>query len=141
MRITNVEISFDGVHSSNGREHLLGFSCVTFEHCFVVQDLRIINGDRGPFVSMPSRKLMDHCPQCRTKNHLRAKYCNNCGSRLSDDRIYINSLTGKPKYYEDLVYPITQDFREYLEREIMRRYAEVRGQLDTSREGATLPKS
>ncbi|MEZ6068130.1 MAG: hypothetical protein R3B90_21000 [Planctomycetaceae bacterium] len=32
------------------------------------RDLKIIQGTRGPFVAMPSRKLMDRCRRCGCKN-------------------------------------------------------------------------
>jgi stage V sporulation protein G len=35
---------------------------------------------------MPSRKLCDHCPACHEKNHLKARFCNNCGRRLNEER-------------------------------------------------------
>src|SRR5262249_15970961 len=53
---------------------------------FVVRDLKIIEGTKGSFVAMPSRKLTDRCPQCGCKNHLRARFCNQCGGKLDEDR-------------------------------------------------------
>jgi stage V sporulation protein G len=34
-----------------------GLASVVFDDCFVVHDLRVVDGDRGYFVAMPSRKL------------------------------------------------------------------------------------
>jgi stage V sporulation protein G len=34
-----------------------GIASVIFDDCFVVHDLRVVDGDRGFFVAMPSRKL------------------------------------------------------------------------------------
>ena len=64
-------------------ERLKAFCSITFDNCFVVRDLKIIDGSNGPFVAMPSRKLTSHCPGCGMKNHLRAQYCNQCGKRLT----------------------------------------------------------
>lgn len=36
---------------------LLGFASVTFDGCFVVHNLRIVSGEKGVFVAMPSRQL------------------------------------------------------------------------------------
>ncbi len=41
----------------NSDDRLQGFCSITFDDCFVVRDLRIIEGSNGPFVAMPSRKL------------------------------------------------------------------------------------
>ena len=74
-------------------ERLKAFCSVTFDDCFVIRDLKIIDGTSGAFVAMPSRKLTSHCPKCHAKNHLRAAYCNSCGLRMRDDRaIRIESL-------------------------------------------------
>ena len=34
-----------------------GIASIILDDCFVVHDLRVVNGDRGYFVAMPSRKL------------------------------------------------------------------------------------
>lgn len=34
-----------------------GIASIILDDCFVVHDLRIVDGDRGHFVAMPSRKL------------------------------------------------------------------------------------
>ncbi|MFW6306642.1 MAG: septation regulator SpoVG [Bacillota bacterium] len=32
------------------------FASVTFDDCFVIKDLRVVDGRKGLFISMPSRK-------------------------------------------------------------------------------------
>ncbi len=34
-----------------------GMASIIIDDCFVVHDLRVVDGDRGFFVAMPSRKL------------------------------------------------------------------------------------
>lgn len=41
------------------RNECLGFASITFDNCFVVHDLKIINGNNGLFVSMPSKLKQD----------------------------------------------------------------------------------
>ncbi|MBD3343833.1 MAG: septation regulator SpoVG [Chitinivibrionales bacterium] len=53
MEITEVRISL------RSEEKLKAFASVTFDNCFVVRGLKIINGSDGYFVSMPSRKHKD----------------------------------------------------------------------------------
>ncbi|MCK4307462.1 septation regulator SpoVG [candidate division WOR-3 bacterium] len=38
---------------------LKAFVSITFDNCFVVRGLRVIDGEKGLFVAMPSRKLGD----------------------------------------------------------------------------------
>lgn len=38
---------------------LKAFVTITFDNCFVIRDIKIINGNKGLFVAMPSRKRKD----------------------------------------------------------------------------------
>ena len=40
-------------------EKLRAYVTITFDHCFVIRDLKIIRGMTGLFVSMPSKKRKD----------------------------------------------------------------------------------
>lgn len=40
-------------------ERLKAYVTITFDDCFVVRDLKIINGNNGLFVAMPSKKMKD----------------------------------------------------------------------------------
>lgn len=40
-------------------ERLKAFATITFDNCFVIRDLKIINGNNGLFVAMPSKKRKD----------------------------------------------------------------------------------
>lgn len=41
----------------NGDNRLVGIAAITIDNCFVVHELRIIEGKNGLFVAMPSRKM------------------------------------------------------------------------------------
>jgi stage V sporulation protein G len=51
--ITEVRITL------RNEEKLKAFASITFDDCFVVRGLKVINGSQGYFVSMPSRKRKD----------------------------------------------------------------------------------
>jgi stage V sporulation protein G len=40
-------------------ERLKAYVAITFDHCFVVRDLKVIDGNNGLFVAMPSKKRKD----------------------------------------------------------------------------------
>ncbi len=40
-------------------ERLKAYVTITFDECFVVHDVKIINGNSGLFVAMPSKKRKD----------------------------------------------------------------------------------
>jgi len=99
-------------------DRLQGFCSITFDDCFVIRDLKIIEGANGPFVAMPSRKLTAHCPKCGCKNHLRAAFCNQCGLRLKDD-LAIKDQEGRAKLYADIAHPINSPCREMIQNRVI----------------------
>jgi stage V sporulation protein G len=117
MLITEVRVKLvDDPH-----ERLMAFCSVTFDGCFVIRDLKLIQGKTGPFVAMPSRKLTDRCPRCDTKNHLRAAFCNQCGAKLNDDRAAKDS-DGRAKLYADIAHPINSACREQIQKDVVEAY-------------------
>jgi stage V sporulation protein G len=40
-------------------DRLKAYAAITFDHCFVVRDLKVIHGNNGLFVAMPSKKRKD----------------------------------------------------------------------------------
>src|SRR5271154_3727771 len=107
----------------DNNERLQAFCSVTFDDCFVIRDLKIIEGTKGSFVAMPSRKLTDRCTQCGSKNHLRARNCNQCGARLDENRALRDS-DGRAKLHADIAHPINSTCREYIQGAILSSYAE-----------------
>jgi stage V sporulation protein G len=104
-------------------ERLKAFCSITFDDCFVVRDLKIIEGANGPFVAMPSRKLTAHCPHCRTKNHLRAVHCNQCGTRLKESQV-VKDDEGRAKLYADIAHPINSACREMIQNRVIQAFTE-----------------
>jgi stage V sporulation protein G len=102
-------------------DRLRAFCSITFDDCFVIRDLKIIEGTSGPFVAMPSRKLTARCPQCGMKNHLRAGYCNNCSLRLKEDPS-VHGQEGRAKLYADIAHPINSACREMIQRRVIEEY-------------------
>lgn len=114
MEITEVRIKL----MEDSDDRLQAFCSITLDDCFVIRDLKIIEGTNGPFVAMPSRKLTSHCPQCGCKNHLRSAYCNQCGRRLKDDRT-IRDQAGRTKLYADIAHPINSPCREMIQQHVI----------------------
>ena len=108
--ITEVRIKL----CEENNERLLAFCSVTFDNSFVVRDLKIIEGTKGTFVAMPSRKLTDRCVKCSSKNHLRSRFCNACGCRLDETRA-TRDLDGRAKLHADIAHPIHSGAREMLQ--------------------------
>lgn len=59
---------------------LRAYVTITFDHCFVIRDLKVINGNSGLFVAMPSKKRKDgtyrdtaHPLDNRTRQMIEAK--------------------------------------------------------------------
>ena len=120
MEITEVRIK---LMEEVAGERLHAFCSITLDDCFVIRDLKIIEGTNGPFVAMPSRKLTSHCQQCGYKNHLRALYCNQCGGRQKEDRA-IRDEDGRAKLYADIAHPINSRCREMIQDKVIQSYHE-----------------
>lgn len=117
MEVTEVRIKL--VEENNERLH--AFCSITFDNAFVVRDLKIIEGTKGLFVAMPSRKLTDRCAHCGYKNHLRARYCNQCGARFDEERA-TRDVDGRAKLHADIAHPINSTCRERVQNTIIDAY-------------------
>ena len=117
MEITEVRIKL----TADTDDRLQAFCSITFDDCFVVRDLKIIEGTNGPFVAMPSRKLTAHCSKCGCKNHLRANYCNQCGAKQQSERATRDS-EGRAKLYADIAHPINSECREMIQEHVISEY-------------------
>lgn len=97
MQITEIK-----VHLMD-EERLKAFVSVTFDNCFAVRNMKVVEGHNGLILCMPSRKASDES-------------------------------------HKDLAHPITQEFRRYLEENILQAYqAEVNkhsGATQTDRSSA-----
>jgi stage V sporulation protein G len=106
VQVTEVRIKL----MEGSEDRLRAFCSITLDHCFVVRDLKVIDGASGPFVAMPSRKLSGHCYRCNYKNHLRAAFCNQCGAKLK-----VSIPADSPqKLYADVAHPVNSDCREMI---------------------------
>ena len=121
MKITEVRVKL----MEDSDDRLQGFCSITFDDCFVVRDLKIIEGTNGPFVAMPSRKLTAHCPKCGCKNHLRSGFCNQCGLRLKEDGP-VKDQDGRAKLYADIAHPINSECREMIQNRVIAEYRSER---------------
>lgn len=79
MKITEIRIHL------MGEDRLKAFASVTFDDSFVVRNMKVVEGTKGVFLCMPSRKLPDGT-------------------------------------HKDMVHPINQEFRKYLEDHVLKAY-------------------
>jgi stage V sporulation protein G len=114
MEISEVRVKM----VSNKDERLKAFCSMTLDNEFVIRDIKVIEGTGGYFVAMPSRKMSDHCDKCGGKNHLRARYCNNCGSSLPENRAR-KDMKGRMKLHADIAHPINAECRQKIQERII----------------------
>ncbi len=131
MEISEVRVKL----VSNKDDRLKAFCSMTVDNCFVVRDIKIIEGTGGYFVAMPSRKMSDHCEKCGGKNHLRAKYCNNCGAPLLENRAH-KDAKGRMKLHADIAHPINAECREEIQESIIEAFEE---ELENSKKPGYVP--
>ena len=81
MKITEIRV----FPQANKENKLCAFANITFDNCFVVRGLKVLEGSKGLFVVMPSRKVK------------------------GDD-------------YRDIAHPITAEFKDYIQQEVLKSY-------------------
>lgn len=120
MKITEVRIF--PTESKDGK--LKAFATMTFDDWFVVRNVKVIQGNSGLFVAMPSRKAVDACGKCRFKNVIGSKYCNQCGSEQRTQVFSAGAENEKYNSHMDIAHPITQECRVYIQEQILKAYNE-----------------
>jgi stage V sporulation protein G len=137
VEITNVKVML----SVRRDARVLAFCDVVLDNCFIIRDIKIIRGKKGPFISMPAKPITDRCPKCRERNEITARFCSRCGVKLGSDRLIRDPRTGKPILDQDIVHPINTLTREMFSKRLLEAYhAEVerRGRFkETPREQKT----
>jgi len=122
MEISEVRVKLVG----DSEDRLKAYCSITIDACFVIRDLKVIDGTNGLFVAMPSRKLAAKCPSCGAKNHLRARYCSECGAKLNDKRPS-SRWTQRDKLHADIAHPINAECRQFIQSRVLEAYqAEVK---------------
>ncbi len=119
MEITEVRVAV----RDSPEKRLRGYATLTFDHCFVVRNIKIIEGKQGLFVAMPSHKPKVTCARCHAKSDVGARYCGQCGSAITRSM----APTGDqevvdPQAHRDIAHPITVEFRQYLQEKVLEAY-------------------
>ncbi len=119
MEITEVRIAL----KDSPDKKLKAYATVTFDNVFVVRNIKVIEGTGSLFIAMPSRRVKHPCPKCGFKNELRSKYCNQCAASLPFSPKAANLEPGSSSQeHKDIAHPITQEFREYLQKTVLKAY-------------------
>ena len=119
MEITEVRVKL----INEQRERLKAFCFIVFDNAFVVRDLKVVQGVGGLFVAMPSRKKTFRCPRCQYKNHLKSRYCNECGHKFA---VYAPSEGDEysEKIFADIAHPINAECRAMIQNRVLAAYEE-----------------
>ena len=127
MEITEVRIFL-----KEGQDRKLkAYATLTFDKSFVVRNVKVIEGTKGLFVAMPSRRLKESCPKCNFKNVVRSKYCNQCAVVLPVEAApqRMEEPVNSQSEHKDIAHPITQQFREYLQKRVLEAYEQEKGKI------------
>jgi stage V sporulation protein G len=100
---------------------LKAYTTVTFDNAFVVRNIKVILGSNGLFIAMPSRKIKVSCLKCNFKNETGSKFCNQCGAEVLTVDKQQDGYDAKSEH-RDVAHPISQEFRQYLQKKILEAY-------------------
>ena len=129
MEITEVRLT---LKESEDRK-LKAFATITFDSVFVVRDLKVIEGKKGLFVAMPSRKVTYPCSKCGHRNASRDRFCANCGGKLIPRKEDTISEESRQSEHRDIAHPITSETREYIQGKVIAAY-----QIECEKRGKTI---
>ena len=121
MDITEVKIFL----KEGQDKKLKAYATLTFDNCFVVRNVKVIEGTKGFFVAMPSRKLKDPCPKCGFRNTVRSKFCNQCGASLpmpEQKSPQPGDDSARQSEHKDIAHPITAECRDYIQKKVLEAY-------------------
>ena len=122
MNITEVRIKL----VSDLEDRLRAFCLITIDDEFVVRDLKIIEGPRGFFVAMPSRKITEKCHNCGFKNEVRARFCSNCGRPVAQNPSPGPSPGTRTRQFADIAHPINAECRDRIEKSVLAAFHDER---------------
>ncbi|MCK4262051.1 septation protein SpoVG family protein [bacterium] len=128
MEITEVRVRL----RNEGDGKLKAYATMTFDNEFVVRDVKVIEGRKGLFVAMPSRRLRESCPKCRFGNEIRSKFCSQCGHRLEPTPRPVDQPEGTKSEHRDLAHPITSQAREYIQKKVLEAYEAEKNKAPSS---------
>ena len=116
-----MEITEIRVFLKEGQDKKLkAYTTVTFDNAFVVRNIKVIQGASGLFIAMPSRKMKFSCAKCNFKNEVGSRFCSQCGANLPP--VQEDDKRDAKTEHRDIAHPITQQFREYLQSNILEAY-------------------
>lgn len=120
MEITEVRVAL----KDSPDKKLKAYATVTFDNAFVVRNIKVIEGGGGLFIAMPSRKIKQPCIKCGFKNELRSKFCNQCAIQLpvTPKPVSLDEAVNSQMEHKDIAHPITQAFRDYLQKRVLEAY-------------------
>jgi len=122
VEITEVRIFLKDRDKTNRK--LKAYATVTFDNVFVVRNIKVIEGNQGLFVAMPSRKVQSLCPKCGHNNVIHSRFCNQCGHTLETRPPIIGRTLpiDRQAEHRDIAHPITQEFRDYIQKKVLETY-------------------
>ena len=121
MDITEVKIFL----KEGQDKKLKAYATLTFDNCFVVRNVKVIEGTKGMFVAMPSRKIKDPCQKCGFRNAVRSKFCNQCGAALPNPEPKVfqpGEDAARQSEHKDIAHPISAECRDYIQKKVLEAY-------------------
>lgn len=117
MNITECHVTLAS-DPTDTRAKLLAYAQIVVDDALIVRDIRIITGAGGLFLSMPSRRIADRCPQCGAKVFLEARYCSRCGIELDAGR----ATRRDGPLHVDVCHPIVESCRRQIHDTVLAEY-------------------
>lgn len=130
MEITDVRIF---LREPSAGSKLKAYATLTLDHVFVVRNVKVIEGNKGLFVAMPSERAKEPCPKCGFRNAVRSRFCNQCGGSLGAPapKQADPGEEARPEAvseHRDIAHPITVECREQIQHRVLEAYEAAKDQ-------------
>lgn len=123
VEVTDVRIF---LRNPEAGSKLKAYATITFDGCFVVRNVKVIEGSKGLFVAMPSERAKTPCPKCGFRNVVRCRFCNRCGEAFNPTpppkEGGAESQAEGSTEHRDIAHPITVECRQTIQKRVLEAY-------------------
>lgn len=103
-------------------DRLVAFATIVFDDALALHGVKVVK-DRSDdlFITMPTKRIEDHCWRCHAGNGLKYRFCQECGVPL-EERRGKPGPDGKVRLYSDIAHPINAECRAHIQDRVLEAY-------------------
>ena len=133
LNISDVRVN---LAAGTDADKLKAYCSITIDECFMVRGIRLIDGAKGMFVAMPSRKTQLSCDDCGHKNPVSNGFCGKCGRKITKKHRGQRDLVDPDKLERiDVAHPLNAECRQQILDALLSAFSTASRGQQSSKEG------